>query len=122
MDQLKDVLATATAALERRDAGRVADAMKALMESTDEPARLIVTRAFLEEFLGRALVKVEPGAEVLLEALRVAGFKRHALPVILAVQAISEKREDMIGELLPELVKATRLVCDRIKSGMAASV
>jgi Flp pilus assembly protein TadD/DNA-binding MarR family transcriptional regulator len=110
-------LARVRQTFERHDHEALGDALSRLLAQSDDPAALLVSEEFVENFLSAALAHPE-SASTLLYEMRNLGFERHARPLLLAFEAALEGRADMIDELEPELQGATQRMFERLQAGL----
>lgn len=107
-------VANARQTFERHDREALRDALSRLLAQMEDPAIVLVSEEFVEDFLSPALAQSDE-ASTLLAEMRSLGYERHARPLLLAFEAALEGRADMIKELEPELQGATQRMFERLQ-------
>lgn len=106
--------AHAREALDSGDQPTLRGALSDLLASSSDIAATLVSEEFIEKFLA-PLLENSRHASMALDAMRDAGYEKHARPLLLAFEAAIHGREAMLDELEPELQGATKRIFERLR-------
>lgn len=105
-------IAGAREVLDAGDTPILREALTRLLAETDDIAAALASEAFVEGFLAPALAVGQ--GRTLLAVLRDLGYDRHARPLLLACEAVLEKRQDRLADLEPEVRGAAQHMFARL--------
>lgn len=110
---------TARDALQANDLSSAREALRQLLAESVDLSAALASAHFVEEFLGPLLSQTEQ-AQAVLALLTELGYTQAARPLLLALEAAVDSRQDMLAVLEPEVKKAALRMFERLTGKKAA--